>query len=229
MGSNFKSVIDEDKPRERFVRVGAQNLSNEELISIILKTGTKDESVKEVARNLLSNIDSIQDLSNMSINKLTSIKGIGRVKAIELLSSIELGKRIFSSNNFKKNYKILNSLDAYNYIKDKLTNKDKEYFYCIYLDTKANVIDDKLLFIGGLNSCIIEMREIFKHAHLTSAASFICVHNHPSGDVTPSLEDDSNTINIIKVSKFQGIPIKDHLIIGDNKYYSYNENSDIVF
>lgn len=229
MGSNFKSVIDEDKPRERFMLVGRENLSNEELISIILKTGTKDISVQDVSKNLLSTLQSIHDLKNISINKLTNIKGIGHVKAIELLSAIELGKRIYYNNNFEKKIKIRNSLDAYNYIKNKFINKTKEYFYCIYLDTKSNIIEDKLLFIGGLNSCIIEIREIFKHAHLTSAASFICVHNHPSGDVTPSKCDDVNTINIIKVSRFQAIPIKDHIIVGNNKYYSYNENSDIVF
>ena len=229
MGSNFKNIIDEDKPRERFVQVGRENLSNEELISIILKTGTKDESVSDVSKNLLSMVDSITDLKDISINKLMNIKGIGLVKAIELLSAIELGKRIYYNNEFKRKIKIKNSLDAYNYIKNKFINKTKEYFYCIYLDSKSNIIEDKLLFIGGLNSCIIEVREIFKYAHLNSAASFICVHNHPSGDITPSKCDDANTINIIKVSRFQGIPIKDHIIVGNNKYYSYNENSDIVF
>ena len=226
--TKFKELLNEEKPRERFLKYGADNISTEDLISIILKTGTKDVSVKDVTNNILSSINSIQDLKDMTLNKLMSIKGIGSVKAIELLSAIELGKRVYAENK-KILKKIKNSSDAYNYINKKFLYKTKEYFYVIYLDTKSNIIDTKLLFIGGINECVIDIREIFKHAHLLSAASFICVHNHPSGDVTPSKNDDIYTVELIKIGKLQKILLKDHIIIGNNKYYSYYENSKLVF
>ncbi len=164
----------------------------------------------------------------MTLSKLTNIKGIGKVKAIELLCAIELGKRV-NVERKKINKKIRNSSEAYNYINSKFLYKTKEYFYVIYLDSKSNIIENKLLFIGGLNECVIDIREIFKHAHLLSAASFICVHNHPSGDVTPSKNDDIYTIELIKIGKLQKILLKDHIIIGNNKYYSYYENSKLMF
>lgn len=226
--NKFKNLINDEKPRERFLKYGVNNISNEDLISIILKTGTKEYSVKEVSNNILSEIDEIQDLKNLSLNKLTSIKGIGNVKAIELLSAIELGRRVYYDNK-KTLKKLRNSSDAYNYINKKFLYKTKEYFYVIYLDIKSNILDTKLLFIGGLNECIIDIREIFKNAHLLSAASFICVHNHPSGDPNPSKKDDSNTIELIKIGKLQKILLKDHIIVGNGKYYSYYENSKYIF
>lgn len=226
--SSFKNIINEEKPRERFLKYGVENISNEDLISIILKTGTKNISVKDVANNILKEIENIQDLKNLTLNKLIKIKGIGKVKAIELLSAIELGKRVYKEE--KKIYKkIKNSNDVYRYMNNKLLHKTKEYFYVIYLDTKSNIIETKLLFIGGLNECVIDIREIFKNAHLLCAASFICIHNHPSGDPNPSKEDDINTIELIKIGKLQRILLKDHIIIGNNKYYSYYENSKIRF
>lgn len=226
--TKFKELCNEEKPRERFLKYGVSNLSNEDLISIILKTGTKDFSVKEVSNYILSEIESIQDLKDMTVNKLMSIKGIGKTKAIELISAIELGKRVYSKKE-KLLKKIKTPNDIFNHMENRLHNKKKEYFYVIYLDTKSNVIDTKLLFIGGLNECVIDIREIFKNAHLLSAHSFICVHNHPSGDVTPSKSDDVNTIELIKIGKLQKILLKDHVIIGNDKYYSYYENGKYMF
>lgn len=226
--NSFKNLIDEEKPRERFLKYGVENISNEDLISIILKTGTKSFSVKEVSNCILGEINTIQDLKNITLNKLTNIKGIGKVKAIEILSAIELGRRVYIEN--KKNIrKIKNPVETFEYIKNKLMYKNKEYFYVIYLDTKSNIIEDKLLFIGGLNECIIDIREIFKNAHLLNAYSFICVHNHPSGDPTPSKTDDINTIELIKIGKLQKIVLKDHIIIGNDVYYSYYENNKYMF
>ncbi len=166
-------------------------------------------------------------MKNISVNKLISIKGVGLVKAIELLSAIELGKRVYK-NKIKEIKKLKTPLDTYNFINDKFLNKSKEYFYVIYLDIKSKVIETKLLFIGGLNECLIDIREIFKNAHLLSAASFICVHNHPSGDPLPSKLDDINTIELIKIGKLQKILLKDHVIIGNDKYYSYCENRKYI-
>jgi len=226
--TKFKDLIDEEKPRERFLKYGVSNLSNEDLISIILKTGTKNFSVKEVSNYILSEIENIQDLKDITVNKLMSIKGIGKTKAIELISAIELGRRVYTKIE-KICKKLKTPEDTFIHMENRLQNKKKEHFYVIYLDTKSNIIETKLLFIGGLNECIIDIREIFKNAHLLSAHSFICVHNHPSGDPTPSKSDDINTIELIKIGKLQKILVKDHIIIGNGKYYSYYENNNYMF
>ncbi len=114
----------------------------------------------------------------------------------------------------------------YEYMKNELIDKSQEYFYALYLDSKKNLIDKKLLFIGTLNKSIVHPREIFKYAYLLSASSIICVHNHPSGDTIPSIDDINLTKNLVKIGKIQGINVVDHIIIGDN-YYSFFENGDI--
>ena len=222
----IKDLPKTERPRERLLLYGVSSLSNEELLSIILKTGTKDESVKELSNKVLKEINDISDLKEITINKLKKIKGIGEVKAITLIASIELGKRVYS---MKKNnrVKLDSSKDIYNYIKDRFINKKQEYFYCLYLDTKNYLIEEKLLFIGTLNKSIVHPREIFKYAYLLSSNSIICIHNHPSNDVIPSREDLEFTKKLVEIGKIQGIGVIDHIIIGNNNYYSLYDNLDI--
>ena len=214
-----------DRPRERFVKYGVINLSNEELLSIVLKTGYKGYSVKDVSNNLLKEIKDITELKDMPINKLLTIKGIGKVKAITLLSSIELGRRVYT--NKKNNKKLNNSKEIYEYIKDKLIYKKQECLYTIYLDNKNMILEDKLLFIGTLNQSNIHPREIFKYAYLNNSNKVILVHNHPSNIILPSKDDLFMTKKIIEIGKIQGIKVIDHLIIGNNNYYSFYDNNDI--
>lgn len=211
-----------EKPRERLINNGVKNLSNEELISIVLKTGTKNKSVKVLANILLSKFDNITDLKNIEINTITKINGIGLVKAIEIIAAIELGRRVYSENKIN-NLKIKNSEDVYYYFKDIFYDLKQEYFYSLYLDNKKKIIGEKLLYIGTINASVIHPREIFKYAYLMSASFIICIHNHPSGDSTPSKEDTKFTTNISKLGIIQGIPVIDHIIIGKNNYYSFCE------
>lgn len=221
----IKNIPKFERPRERFLKFGAENLSNSELISILLNNGTKNISVKELSDSILHNIDDISELKYITLNKLKEIKGIGNVKAITLLSALELGKRVYYNKNISKIR--MNSADKiFNYMKNELYGKNQEYFYALYLDSKKNLIDKKLLFIGTINKSIVHPREIFKHAYLLSASSIICVHNHPSGDPLPSNEDIVLTNNLKKIGEIQGIQIIDHIIIGNN-YYSFYENQDI--
>lgn len=221
----IKNIPEFERPRERFLKFGAENLSNSELISILLNNGTKNISVKELSDSILRNINDISELKNMTLSKLKEIKGIGDVKAITLLSALELGKRVYYRKNVSKIK--MNSADKiYNYMKDELYGKNQEYFYALYLDSKKNLIDKKLLFIGTINKSIVHPREIFKYAYLLSASSIICIHNHPSGDPLPSNEDVILTNNLKKIGDMQGIPVIDHIIIGNN-YYSFFENGDI--
>ena len=215
-----------DRPRERFIKYGVNNLSNEELLSIVLKNGYKDYSVKDISNNILKNIKDITELKYKSINELTKIKGIGKVKAITLLSSIELGKRVYQDKD-NIDIKLNSSKLIYNYIKNKLKYKKQEYFYVLYLDSKKYLIDEKLLFIGTLDKSNVHPREIFKYAYLNSSKSIVLIHNHPSGDTLPSKEDILFTNNILEISKIMGITVIDHLIIGNNNYYSFYDNNDM--
>ena len=221
----MKNIPISERPRERFVKYGKENLQVSELISIILNTGTKDKSVADLSNDIIKSVDNINELKELSLNKLIKIDGVGKVKAIKLLSAIELGKRVYYDKKLDK-IKMNNASKIYNYMKNDLVNKKQEYFYAMYLDNKKNLIDIKLLFIGTLNKSIVHPREIFKYAYLLSANNIICIHNHPSGDSTPSKEDILFTKSIIEIGKIQDIKVIDHIIIG-NDYFSFFENDMI--
>lgn len=221
----IKNIPKSERPRERLKKYGKENISNEELLSIILNTGTKNKSVKDISNLILSKINDITDLKDITLNSLKQIDGIGEVKAIKILASIELGKRVYMDKNLV-NIKMDTPEKIYNYMKNEVEGKNQEYFYAIYLDSKKNLIDKKLLFIGTLNKSIVHPREIFKYAYLLSASSIICVHNHPSGDTIPSKEDLNLTKALVEIGKIQGINIIDHIIIGKN-YYSLYQNGDL--
>ena len=224
---NFKNIPESDKPRERLYQYGSENLSDEELISIILKTGTKGMSVKEVSLKLIENVGDIKKLKDIGINTLMGINGIGKVKAIEIKAAIELGRRIYIENNKLGGIILNNSLKIYEYFKDLVGNKKQEYFYTVYVDTKGRYIDKKCLFVGTINNSIVHPREIFKEAYLLSANGIICIHNHPSGDPTPSKEDVVITRKIKEIAMIHGIRLVDHLIVGANSYYSFYEDNKL--
>jgi len=222
-----KNIPIKERPRERFVEVGKENLSNTELLSIILKTGTKDKSVTELSYEILNSIDDITDLKDINYNKLLSIKGIGKVKAIELESVIELGRRIFLEGKDKKKQKWTNPKNIF--LDNKYLFKDlkQEKFFCFYFNNNQELIERKLIFMGTINRSSVHPREIFKEAYLRSATSIICIHNHPSGNTKPSSEDIRFTKTIKEIGDTFGIPVLDHIIISDDNYYSFYEQSDI--
>ena len=219
----IKDIKKEERPRERLIQYGVESLSNEELLSIILKTGTKDYSVKTLAKLVLKEINDISSLKDMTINKLMSIKGIGKVKAIEILAALELGKRVYY---LKKNNDIIlnNTTKVFEYFRYMLMYERQENFIAVYLDTNSRIISYKILFKGTLNTSCVHPREIFKYAFLESAYSIIVIHNHPSGEVDPSIQDIELTNKLFEISMVMGIPIIDHIIVGKEKYYSFYEN-----
>ena len=216
----FKNIPMEDRPRERLYNYGSEVLSNEELIAIILKTGSKGNSVKEVSLKLLELVDDVSKLKDIGISTLMKIDGIGKVKAIELKAALELGRRVYMDNKIEK-IKLNNDYLIYEYFREILKGKKQEYFYTVYLDTKGNYLGKKCLFIGTINNSVVHPREIFKEAYLLSANGIICVHNHPSGDVMPSREDINLTKKLVEIGIIHGIKVIDHIIIGDNSYYSF--------
>ena len=216
-----------ERPYEKLELYGVESLSNEELLAILLKTGFKDISSKELSSMIISKVDSISDLKSLSYEKLISMKGIGKSKACTILASIELARRIEEDKYEIKNRKLTSSEMVYEYYKLKIGDKKQEYFYVVYLDNAKNIIRDKLLFIGTINYSVVHPREVFKEAYLLSASSIICMHNHPSGDVCPSSEDLFFTKTLYEIGKIQNIKVLDHIIVSNDTYYSFFENGNI--
>jgi DNA repair protein RadC len=221
--SLIKEIPIGERPRERLLKYGAGSLSNAELLAIVLKTGVRGSSVYDLANDVLKKVVDVSNLGSVSVQELMSINGIGCAKAIELLASVELGKRVFFSSS-KLLEKFSNSSDVYSKNKYLFYGKKQEYFYCLYLDSKKELIERKLLFMGTINKSIVHPREIFKEAYRLSASSIICMHNHPSGDRMPSMDDVILTNALVEIGRLQQIPIVDHMIFTDDSYYSFYEN-----
>ena len=224
--SNYKikDLPIEERPRERLKRVGVENLSNKELLSIILKTGLKNKNVGELSIEILKKY-SIKDLKEISLNELEKIKGIGEVKAIELLASIELGKRVLLEPNKKE--KLDNPTKIWKDARILFSGKKQEIFYCYYFNNKQELISRKKIFMGTVNSSTTHTREVFREAYKVSATSIVCLHNHPSNDITTSNADIEYTNALVKTGNIQGIPVIDHIIVGEDKYYSFYESNKI--
>jgi DNA repair protein RadC len=218
----IKDFPQDERPRERFVQNGPQSLSNHELIAILLRTGTKDESVLQLANRLLTHFEGLRLLKDASLDEITAIKGIGSAKAIQVLAAVEIGRRI-SNLTYDDRYIIRSPEDGANYVMHEMRFLSQEHFVCLYLNTKNQVLHKQTIFIGSLNASIVHPREVFKEAFRRSAASIICIHNHPSGDPTPSREDIEVTKRLAESGKIIGIDVLDHLIIGENKFVSLKE------
>lgn len=216
-----------DRPIERLINLGVNKLSNEELLSILIKTGTKKESSKDLALKILKEVNNIQELKKINLEQLNKIEGIGNIKAATILAAIELGKRMNSNITSIKNLKFNNPEIIFEYYKEKFKYVYQENFYCVYLDNNKRIIKDKQLFLGTLNYSMVHPREVFKEAYILSASSIICIHNHPSGEVLPSKQDIEITKRLKEIGILLGIEIVDHIIIGENKYYSFFENGDL--
>ncbi|KAA9023129.1 RadC family protein [Niallia endozanthoxylica] len=212
----------DERPRERFIKYGPESLSNQELLALMLRTGTKEESVIQLSNRLLTHFEGLRLLKDASLDEITSIKGIGTAKAIQVLAAVEIGRRI-SNLHHDDRYVIRSPEDGAKYVMNDMRFLSQEHFVTLYLNTKNQVLHKKTIFIGSLNASIVHPREIYKEALRRSAASIVCAHNHPSGDPTPSREDIEVTRRISECGKILGIELLDHLIIGENKFVSLKE------
>ena len=218
-----KDMALEERPREKMLLSGAKNLSNAELLAILLRTGTKKRNAIELANDII-NKDSqgIRYLKDMSIEELCKIEGIGLSKATQIKAALELGLRISSYRPNK--YKVKNPWDIYKYYMEGLRYKQNEVFKVVLLNTKNEIITDIDVSVGTLNSSLVHPREVFKEAIRRSSNKMILIHNHPSGSVEPSNEDKNITDRLIKCGELIGIEVIDHIIIGDGLYFSFKEN-----
>lgn len=220
----IKDIPIAERPRERLRTYGASSLSNEELLAILLQTGTKMQSAKDVSLSLLACLGDIHQLASVSFEMLVQMKGIGEAKAVLLLASFELGKRIYLELPHCPSMKLQSPKSIYLLCQSLFHGQKQECFYCLYLNQKQELIERKLLFMGTLNRSLVHPREVFKEAYLTSASAIICMHNHPSGDVRPSMEDLRLTRALVEIGELNGIPILDHIIVSDQRYYSMMEH-----
>ena len=216
----LKELPSLDWPREKALREGFEKLSNIELLSIFLRTGTKELNVLDLSANILYHLNNITDLAKISINELLEIKGVGEAKAITLLAAIELGKRI---QNYEFNELSFRSpLEIYRFFKLRLSELMQEHFFVIYLNAKGKVMSYRLISIGTLNSTVCDTKEVLKWAIKLKSSAIILVHNHPSGDPTPSENDILVTKDIERKAKVLDIVVLDHIIVGKG-YYSFSE------
>ena len=226
MNVRIKDIPKLERPRERLINSGVKSLSDEELLSIILKTGSRNMSVKNLSSDILSSLKGIENLRDINYYDVKKIKGIGDAKACTLVALGEICKRMNRKINTLNNIKLNTPNKVFEFYKNKV-NRIQEHFYCIYLDSSKKVIEEKLLFIGTANYSLVHPRDVFKEACLLNATGVICVHNHPSGEVKPSKEDILLTNRLVEIGRLMGIKVIDHIIIGDDKYYSFLENGKI--
>ena len=225
-GNLIKDIIKEERPRETLLKKGETYLSDSELLAILINNGTRDKSAITLAREIIETSDGIRNLSNITVEELSKIKGIGLAKACRIISALELGRRVSVASEMQK-FKISSPQDIGNVYTEELRYKKKEIFRVVLLNTKNVIIGSKDISEGSLNASIVHPREVFLEAIKKSANKMILMHNHPSGDPTPSSEDINITKRLISAGQIVGIEILDHVIIGDGSFYSFKENGQI--
>ena len=221
----IKDLPEQNRPRERFLKYGPETLSDAELFAIFLRTGTVGENVTDMSNRLIAEYG-LDKLFECSLKELQKIKGIGPGKAMQILAMSELGKRVNQSKTPLK--KITCAEDVFNYFHERLKDKKKEHFYILMLNTQNYIIGEQLVSKGILDASIIHPREIFKPAIKNSASKIILVHNHPSGDPSPSGEDMEITKKLIEVGIELGIKVVDGVIIGEDGWWSWKESKDLT-
>ena len=213
----IKNLHDIDKPREKLLKKGESSLKDYELMSILLGTGIKGKDVISLSKELIKLIDN--SIDTLSLEKLLGIHGLGKAKACQIVSAIELSKRFLVKNN---TIKITSSKQVYEELK-KYYNKQQEYFLSLYLDGANHLIDTKVITIGTLNQSLVHPREVFSYAIEKRCASIIVAHNHPSGILKPSSEDIKITQRLEESGKLLGIELLDHVIFTKEGFYSFQE------
>lgn len=221
---SIKEIPLNDRPREKMAANGAAVLTDAELIAILLRTGTAEKSAIDIASEMTADGGLYKRLAGITrLNELTNIKGLGQAKAATVLAALEIGRRIASAKPLEKIH-LSCPQDVADFLMPRLRYAAKEQFVVILLNSKNKVIGTEVVSEGSLSSSIVHPREVFAPAMLHHAAAIMVAHNHPSGDPKPSLEDEEVTRMLSRSGKVLGIPMIDHVIIGDGNYYSFLEN-----
>lgn len=224
----IKELYKEERPREKALKIGIENLSNRELLALLIRCGTRNKSALDIADEILAYIKHIHNLYSFDLNELIQIKGVSKIKILELSCIREISKRI-SYSRIESSKIINNALVLGEWLNHLIGYLNQEHFMVVFLNIRNQIIHYKSIFIGSLNSAVVHPREIFKEAMKYSAYSIILAHNHPSGDIDYSLADKEVTVKLIEAGKICGIPVLDHVIVGKNKVFSFREHNILKF
>lgn len=222
LNQKFVQVPQQSRPRERMEAFGPSALANHELLAILLRTGTKDYNVLQLSMQVFSYFDDLFTFKHASMEELLTIPGIGKAKAIELLATIELGKRMAKTTQLKEGT-VTSSQYVGKLLLEELSGLQQELVVGLFLNTKNQIIKKEVIFKGSLNSSVAHPREIFKAAIKYSSARLIIAHNHPSGNPEPSEADLSFTKRMVEAGNIIGIELLDHFIVGEESYISLKE------
>ena len=220
----MKLLPADDRPREKLIEHGPDILSNSELLAILIRTGTTERSALDIARELTDNGGLYSNIAQArSVADLSKIKGLGPAKAATILAAVELGRRVAGADPQKK-AKLSSPEACVNYLMPRMRYEQQEKFFVLLLDSKNQLLKCQQVSEGTLNASVVHPREVFAPAMLHRAACVLAAHNHPSGDPAPSIEDRKLTQALEATGTVMGIPLLDHIIIGDGRYFSFREN-----
>lgn len=221
---SFKALPPEVRPQERLLNAGPEALSIPELLAVILRTGTKQKSVLDLAGELAGNSNKLRELTKPEYrDELLKVHGLGPAKAAMILAALELGKRI-SWTRLEERQHVTTAREGAELLMPRLRFANTEHFLVVLLDTKSKVISIQKNSQGSVNASLVHTREVFSQAVLYHASAILVGHNHPSGEVSPSKDDKELTANLAEAGKILGIPVLDHLIIGDGIFYSFKQH-----
>ena len=218
----IRDMPEQERPRERFRHYGPSALSTAELLAILLRVGSRGESVVNLATRLLSRYNGLSGLAKASFAELETIKGLGPAKVTQVKAAFELGRRLLVAAP-EERPQVRSPADAANLVMMEMAFLDQEHLRLIVLDTKNRVLDIPTVYVGNLNTSVIRVGELFRYALRFNCAGFIVVHNHPSGDPAPSPEDVRVTERIVEAGRVLDIDVLDHIVIGDHRFVSLKE------
>lgn len=215
-------MAEDDRPREKLESLGRQNLSDAELLAIILGSGNRSETAVQLAQRMLADHQGLSNLARLGLNDFKKYKGVGTAKAVTIAAAFELGRRRQDINTNDK-IKITTSRSAYQLLKRRLSDLPHEEFWILSLNRANQVVKEEHLSKGGISGTVVDIRLVCKSAIENNASSIVVAHNHPSGEVQPSEQDKSITTKLRDGLKLFGITLIDHIIVGDNKYFSFSD------
>ncbi len=223
----IKELPASERPYEKFLSLGASGLSDADLLAIIIKAGTKDKSAVDIAQEILSGRHgNLLNLYEMSYDELIQVSGIGQIKAIQLKAVAELSMRISKAKR-AHSIRMNTPVTIADYYMEQMRHLQQEVVICAYFDVKSRFLGDKFISKGSLSSSVVDISSVMRTALEKNASKIVLLHNHPSGDCTPSKDDIAVTDRLAEGSRIFSIELCDHIIIGDNEYYSFYENKII--